>query len=121
MADTGQSDLHLGRSEREVRVVFVHPGGQIECRFGKAGESIMDVALDNGVQGIRAQCGGGCTCSTCHCYVDEEWFEQCGSMHPDECDILEFAPHRRETSRLSCQIVLEARLDGIRIHTLKET
>ena len=81
----------------------------------------MDVALDNGVAGIRAQCGGGCTCSTCHCYVDERWFEQSGSMHPDECEILDFAPHRRETSRLSCQIVLDTRLDGIRIYTLTET
>ena len=80
----------------------------------------MDVALDNGVQGIRAQCGGGCTCSTCHCYLDEAWFAQSGAMHPDECDILEFVPERQATSRLSCQIVLNKELDGIHIYTLNE-
>ena len=102
-------------------MVFTHPNGQSECLSGKIGESIMDVALDNGVPGIRAQCGGGCTCSTCHCYVDEEWFAQSGAMHPDECDILEFVPERRTTSRLSCQIVLNEELDGIHVHTLNET
>lgn len=106
--------------EAMVRIVFTHPDGLTECFWGKIGESIMDVALDNGVRGIRAQCGGGCTCSTCHCYVDEKWFVPSGAMHPDEVDILNFTPGRTRTSRLSCQIVLHEQLDGIRIYTLKE-
>ena len=76
----------------------------------------MDCAVDNGVRGIRAQCGGGCTCSTCHGYVDEVWFEAVGAPVGDEADILEYVPGRRATSRLTCQIVIRAALDGIVIH-----
>ena len=96
-----------------VRVIFRHPDGSTESHFGKVGESVMDVALDNGVAGIRAQCGGGCTCSTCHCYVTGSWFDLSGSMHPDESEMLEYTPERQANSRLSCQIRLTKSLDGI--------
>lgn len=107
--------------EREIRVVFVHSNGRKECHLGRDGESVMDVALDNGVPGILAQCGGGCTCSTCHCYVDQSWYAKCGEMHPDEVDILSFTPNRRSNSRLSCQISLTRPLDGICIYTIDES
>jgi 2Fe-2S ferredoxin len=73
----------------------------------------MDCAVDNGVAGIGAQCGGGCTCSTCHCYVLEPWFAQVGSPQGDEKDILEYVPELRANSRLGCQIVLTEALNGM--------
>ncbi len=76
----------------------------------------MDCAVDNGVAGIRAQCGGGCTCSTCHALVDERWFPQVGAPVGDEADILAFVPERQPRSRLTCQIVLRADLDGLVLH-----
>jgi 2Fe-2S ferredoxin len=76
----------------------------------------MDCAVDNGVPGIAAQCGGGCTCSTCHCYVPAPWFERVGAPVGDERDILEYVPEYRPDSRLSCQIVLTEALDGIVVH-----
>lgn len=109
--------LHVHhKPERRLAVVvvnFVHGDGSRESHFGRVGETVMDVALDNGVEGIRAQCGGGCTCSTCHCYVCDKWFIESGSMHPDEKDILEYTPQRRRNSRLACQIRLTEKLDGI--------
>ena len=80
----------------------------------------MDVALDNGVCGIQAQCGGGCTCSTCHCYVDHKWFAKTGDLHPDEEDILAFTPNRKPNSRLSCQIELTHELNGICVYTIND-
>ena len=76
----------------------------------------MDCAVDNGVPGITAQCGGGCTCSTCHCYIDESWFVRSGPLDPDEKDILEFVPDRRNNSRLTCQVRICDRLDGMIVH-----
>ena len=99
-----------------ARIVFVQPDGSREVHAGPIGSSIMDCAVDNGVAGIRAQCGGGCTCSTCHAFVDEAWFDRVGAPVADEADILEFVPGRRVTSRLTCQIVIRADLEGITFH-----
>jgi 2Fe-2S ferredoxin len=73
----------------------------------------MDCAVDNGVAGIAAQCGGGCTCPTCHCYVSAPWFGRVGAAVGDEKDILEYVPEVQANSRLSCQIALTEDLDGI--------
>ena len=97
-------------------VVFVQPDGSREAHAVRAGLTVMDCAVDNGVAGIRAQCGGGCTCSTCHAVVDEGWFARVGEPQGDERDILEFTPGREARSRLSCQIVLCDDLDGLIVH-----
>ncbi len=97
-------------------VVFVQPDGRRERFAVAAGATAMDCALDNGVRGIYAQCGGGCTCSTCHGIVDPSWFARAGPPVGDEADILEFVPERQATSRLTCQIVMDESLSGIVIH-----
>ena len=97
-------------------VVFVQPDGRRETHAAAAGLTVMDCAVDNAVAGIRAQCGGGCTCSTCHAIIDERWFARVGEATGDERDILEFTPGRQSRSRLTCQIVLRDELDGLIVH-----
>jgi len=80
-----------------------------------AGNSVMDAALDNNVPGIIGQCGGGCTCVTCHCYVDAPWFSRLPEPHADELEMLEFALDKTPSSRLSCQITLTDDLDGLTV------
>ena len=110
-----------GGERASPRVVFVKPDGSRETHFVAAGGSVMDCAVDNGVPGIRAQCGGGCTCSTCHGIVDAQWFERVGEAVGDERDILEFVPGRRSRSRLTCQITMHEGLDGLVVHIPPET
>lgn len=76
----------------------------------------MDCALDNGVAGIEAQCGGACLCSTCHCYVEAPWFGWLPSMIDDEQILLEYLDDCRDNSRLSCQVFMTEALDGIVVH-----
>ncbi|MCE2424774.1 MAG: 2Fe-2S iron-sulfur cluster binding domain-containing protein [Pseudomonadales bacterium] len=97
-------------------IFFVQPDGSREAHRDAVGRTVMDCALDNGVRGIGAQCGGGCTCSTCHGFVDHVWFASVGGPVGDEADILEFTPGRRATSRLTCQIVIRDELDGLVVH-----
>ena len=94
-----------------IQLTFLGPGGQRDQVTAPAGDTVMDAALDNGVPGITAQCGGGCTCCTCHCYVPLT----AGFAPPvqDELDLLEYALERRATSRLSCQLTLTEAHDGL--------
>jgi len=96
-------------------VVFVLPGGTEHTVAAAVGETVMDAALDNGVPGIQAQCGGGCTCSTCHCFVAAEWLDRLDAPHSDELDLLEYLPGRTPASRLSCQIKLTEALSGLTV------
>lgn len=96
-------------------VIYIQHDGGSESVEVPAGDSVMDGALDSGIAGIIGQCGGGCTCSTCHCYVDEAWIAALPEPTADELELLEYAYERRANSRLSCQIMLTAELDGLRI------
>jgi len=75
----------------------------------------MDCALDNGVPGIAGQCGGGCTCGTCHCYVADAWVDRVPAPEADELELLEYLPGRRPESRLACRIALDPTLDGLTV------
>ena len=96
-----------------TKVTFELPDGRRETHAAVIGETVMDCALDHGIAGIVAQCGGACTCVTCHCYVEPAWFERLTAAQPEELEMLDYVWERRRTSRLACQIVLDARSDGI--------
>ncbi|MEZ5729802.1 MAG: 2Fe-2S iron-sulfur cluster-binding protein [Burkholderiaceae bacterium] len=77
------------------------------------GASVMEGAVDNGVPGIDADCGGQCACATCHVYIDPAWVDKTGSRTEMEESMLGFAAVTQENSRLSCQIKMTDALDGL--------
>jgi 2Fe-2S ferredoxin len=79
----------------------------------KAGTTVMEGAVRNGVAGVEAECGGACSCATCHVQVDTAWRERTGAPGAMERDLLDFAPHAGPGSRLSCQIKVTDALDGL--------
>ncbi len=81
----------------------------------QAGKSLMQNALDNGVPGIDADCGGSCACGTCHVFVDPEWLAQTGQRTEMEEAMLGMRPDRADNSRLSCQIQVTDALDGLSV------
>jgi 2Fe-2S ferredoxin len=81
---------------------------------GLDGWRVMEVIRDWGV-GIKAECGGSCSCATCHVYVDEKWFGQLPGPSDDEEDLLYSTLDKRPTSRLSCQLLLSEGLDGLKV------
>ncbi len=98
-----------------LTVLFIHGHGErLECH-GYEGETIMDVAIDNGVPGVGARCGGAGHCTTCHCYVDAAWITRLTPATADEREMLRGIPGRRPGSRLTCQIKLTAAVDGITV------
>jgi 2Fe-2S ferredoxin len=73
----------------------------------------MEAAVDNGIDGILAECGGACACATCHAYIDEAWLARLPEMDDMEDAMLDSALERRKNSRLSCQIEITDELDGL--------
>ncbi len=98
------------------RVVYTEPDGTRKEIEVPEGTSVMQGALDNGVDGIDANCGGHAMCATCHVYVAGSYLSMLPEMSDDEDDMLdEAAAERRENSRLSCQIEMDEELDGIEV------
>lgn len=86
----------------------------------QTGLSVMEAIRDNGYDQLLALCGGSCSCATCHVYVDPDWLEKTGGATPDENELLESSSHRRDTSRLACQIEFTALLEGLRVEIAPE-
>ena len=75
--------------------------------------SVMEGAVQNNIPGITADCGGACACATCHVYVDEKWFDKLKKKDEAEQDMLDMAFEPNKFSRLSCQISVSDKLDGM--------
>ena len=99
------------------RITFTDHDGVERTVEAVVGSTVMETALRHGVPGIEAECGGACSCATCHVYVDEGWAEAAGKPASMEEDMLDFASDVRPTSRLSCQIKVRPELDGLIVRT----
>ena len=96
-----------------VKVTLIEPQGRVRIVEANVGVSLMEAAIRNGVSGIEAECGGTCSCATCHVHIDEPWFDRLAAPGPMEETMLEFAEGVTAASRLSCQIKLSDALDGL--------
>lgn len=99
-----------------ITVHLVEANGTRHSLAAAVAQSLMRVAVAAGLDGIKADCGGMMTCATCHVYIDDAWATRLPAPSPDEEAMLEMtAAPRRPTSRLSCQIALDADLDGLTV------
>ena len=95
------------------KISFTDSVGETRDIDAKTGLTLMEVAVDNNVAGIVAECGGACACATCHAYIDESWVAKLPPMDDMEDAMLDSALERRANSRLSCQIEITDDLDGL--------
>jgi ferredoxin, 2Fe-2S len=99
------------------KISYIEHDGTNRTVDAEVGSTVMETAIRNSVPGIVAECGGACSCATCHVHVDEAWSEKVGPPSPMEEDMLDFAFDVRPTSRLSCQIKVTDELDGLIVRT----
>lgn len=95
------------------RITLVEFDGTDHSIDAETGKSLMLNAIDNGVPGIDADCGGACACGTCHVFLDAQWLPAVGESQPLEDAMLAMRPDRQESSRLSCQIEVTEAMDGM--------
>jgi 2Fe-2S ferredoxin len=96
-----------------AKITYIEFDGTAHAADVAPGLSVMEGAINNNIPGIEAECGGACSCATCHVYVDPAWIEATGSAEHLEGDMLECAMDLQDNSRLSCQIEVSDELDGL--------
>jgi len=64
---------------------------------------------------LEFSCQGMMACSTCHVYIDDDWYKFVNKPCENEEDILDLVFDRRENSKLGCQLRLNSFLNGIKI------
>jgi 2Fe-2S ferredoxin len=99
------------------RITFINYDGEHRTVEVASGTTLMRAATDNGVNGIDGDCGGNCACATCHVYIDPAWVDRVGVRTACEVDMLNLVAELRGTSRLACQIDIDASLDGLIVST----
>lgn len=78
------------------------------------GHSLMEAAVQAGLDGIVAECGGSLMCATCHLYVDPERLDDLPEIGSTEDAMLDSTEcERRFNSRLSCQLVATPAFEGL--------
>lgn len=75
------------------------------------GLSLMEFLKGNDYD-ILATCGGMALCATCHVCV-LKGYDQLDEISNDEYAMLDTLPNITDTSRLSCQLKLNRKMDGI--------
>jgi len=99
-------------------ITYVEANGSEHTVEVEEGFNLMEGATLNMVPGIEGVCGGMCACATCHCYIEADDALNHGvkAAEDDEIGMLGDASHRKENSRLSCQITAEAGMDGLKLY-----
>ncbi|OUM44615.1 2Fe-2S iron-sulfur cluster-binding protein [Arthrobacter sedimenti] len=95
-------------------ITFTQPSGVTDVVTVQDGTSLMRAAVTNGVDGIVGECGGQAMCATCHVYVRPEFADVLPEVGDDEEEMLDCTTaERTDRSRLGCQILASADLDGL--------
>ena len=95
-----------------AKITFITSNNETIIVEGTSG-SVMSLAVENGIKGIDGDCGGVCSCATCHVHVAPEDMIKTGKASEIETDMLELDDSADEYSRLCCQLEIGDHLDGV--------
>ena len=98
-------------------ITYVTAGGESIVVENATG-TVMSAAVENNVSGIDGDCGGVCSCATCHVHIDSAWTSKVGPANEVEEGMLELEDEVSDASRLGCQVKLTPELDGLVVHVV---
>ncbi|KAG7491554.1 hypothetical protein MATL_G00004990 [Megalops atlanticus] len=107
-------------SKDVVNVVYIDRSGRRIPVKAKVGDNVLYLAHKHGID-LEGACEASLACSTCHVYVNAEYYDKLPQPEEREDDMLDMAPMLQENSRLGCQIILTPELDGIELTLPKVT
>ena len=95
------SKIIFYEEKEKCREIEVHPG-----------RTLLEVAREYDID-IEGTCEGNLACATCHLIIDKDWFFKLPEATEDERDMLDLVSGLTVNSRLGCQIMVTADLDGL--------
>lgn len=101
------------------KIVFNTAEGEVIAVDAAVGETVMLAATLGDVPGIEAECGGGCSCGTCHIRIRPDWQGVVGGANDLEAGMLDALDGVEANSRLSCQIDVTEALDGLEVDVVE--
>lgn len=96
-------------------ITYLLPDGSERAIDVPCGQSVMDGSVRQNLPGIVAECGGNCSCATCHVLVDSAANALFDEATTEEMELLEFLEGAQATSRLSCQLIVSDACEGIKV------
>ncbi|MGH8445284.1 MAG: 2Fe-2S iron-sulfur cluster-binding protein [Solimonas sp.] len=98
-----------------VAITYIEHDGTRHTVETEPNTNLMEGATLNMVPGVVGMCGGICSCATCHCYIPDAWRDRLPPPAEGERAMLDAVNHRRANSRLGCQVLVTAALDGLEV------
>jgi len=98
-----------------ANIVVTARNGEARTVPAVAGTSVMELIREAGIDDLAALCGGSCSCATCHVYIDADQQAALIAVSEAEDDLLSGSDYRSGASRLSCQLIFEDQMDGLRV------
>ena len=104
-----------------TQITLITANGTKTTINAKDGDSLMQTAIANNIDGIVAECGGSMMCATCHVYIDEGFMDKLPPRSESEAEMLEStASPLKDNSRLSCQITIAPHISGLIVNLPEE-
>jgi 2Fe-2S ferredoxin len=103
-----------------TKITFIEHSGKEHPVEAENGAILMRVGQANEIPTIIGECGGTCSCGSCHVYVDEAWLPKLKPPHELEqmmIDSLELT--KQPNSRLTCMILVTPEIDGLVVRLMK--
>ena len=97
-----------------AKITFIEPDGKEKVVEAEHGLSLLEVAHNKGID-LEGACEGSLACSTCHIVVEKSFFDSLPEPSEEEEDMLDLAFGLTHTSRLGCQIIVDEKLDGMKV------
>ena len=99
-----------------TKITYIENNGKEHTVDVQNGLTVMEGAVQNDIPGIDADCGGSMACATCHVYVNDEWYNMLDEKTEGEDDMIDQAYDPKKNSRLSCQITVSDKIEGLVVH-----
>ncbi|KAJ3450404.1 ferredoxin/adrenodoxin [Anaeramoeba flamelloides] len=108
-------------NKKQITLIFEDEKGNQSKAVGKVGSTVLDIARSNKIR-LHGACEGSSKCGTCHVYIkDPKFFDLFEEPSNTEFDVLDEVFQPRINSRLSCNLVVNEKMDQMVVQLPKYT